>query len=220
MNTAHCPTMDSYNQCGDLPVARAWSDEDRREFNRMLCENMGYFVRVARCLARRQDLMDELIQATVARALGSPYYSGNEKMVNWVRMLMRWEWGRIRKGTRETPISEIAEKSGGQLSFLIDPRRDSDPVDCIGERNPRLSRQINEMPVKLREILLLSAVDDFSHKELAERLNISVVAAKSRLHQAQLHLRRRIRDTNLIRGLDLPGRERKSMRKVLRAMAA
>ena len=54
----------------------------------------------------------------------------------------------------------------------------------------RLSGALDELPPKLRVLVVLKDVYGLSHEEIAEELGISVSAAKVRLHRG----RRRLRD--------------------------
>lgn len=52
-----------------------------------------------------------------------------------------------------------------------------------------LVRAIAELPVKLRSVVVLRDIYDFSHAEIARELSISESAAKVRLHRARQRLR-------------------------------
>ena len=53
----------------------------------------------------------------------------------------------------------------------------------------RLAAAVDELPPKLRAIVVLKDVYDLPHEAIAEELGISVAAAKVRLHRARKRLR-------------------------------
>jgi len=78
----------------------------------------------------------------------------------------------------------------------VSPESATDPrVD-----NPAIQRELRErtqlafqqLPVKLRVVALLALVEDCPHGEIAETLNISTMAVKSRLFRAIRQLRKKL----------------------------
>ena len=53
----------------------------------------------------------------------------------------------------------------------------------------RIGRALDELPPKLRSLVVLKDVYGLSHEVIAEELGISVPAAKVRLHRARRKLR-------------------------------
>ena len=53
----------------------------------------------------------------------------------------------------------------------------------------RIARAVDELPPKLRSLVVLKDVYGLSHEAIAEELGISVPAAKVRLHRARRKLR-------------------------------
>ena len=62
-------------------------------------------------------------------------------------------------------------------------RRSSPP------RSARLAGAVEQLPPKLRVLVVLKDVYGLSHEEIAEELGISVAAAKVRLHRGRKRLR-------------------------------
>jgi len=58
-----------------------------------------------------------------------------------------------------------------------------------------LARLLSDLPATYRDVLILIDLQGHSSDEAASRLNISVEAAKSRLHRARMTLRERLRLT-------------------------
>ena len=57
-----------------------------------------------------------------------------------------------------------------------------------------LSKALNNLPVEQRIIVELKNIEGRSHKEIADYLDISVTAAKVRLHRAHQRLRQILED--------------------------
>ncbi len=69
-----------------------------------------------------------------------------------------------------------------------------DPEREVGKRQVRevLEREIRRIPALLRNVVLLRDVAELPIAEVADRLGITVSAAKSRLLRARLELRQRV----------------------------
>ena len=77
---------------------------------------------------------------------------------------------------------------------------DFEPVDTRAEQEvsqgaesaealDRISRALDELPAKLRSVVVMKDVYDLSHEAIADELGISVAAAKVRLHRGRRKLR-------------------------------
>ena len=60
------------------------------------------------------------------------------------------------------------------------------------ETRERTRRAFQQLPAKLRAVATLSLIEDVPHREIAEALNISTAAVKSRLFRAVRILRRKL----------------------------
>ncbi len=76
------------------------------------------------------------------------------------------------------------------LDFLADPA--NAPVGTMedDERRDTVRRVIEQMPVHLREVLVLAYYHRFPYKDMAEILGIPLGTVKSRLHAAVAHFAR------------------------------
>ena len=74
---------------------------------------------------------------------------------------------------------------------MVDPRHDLDPalMADAGDLRDRLVVALDEMPAKLRAVVVLRDVYEMPHEDIASELGISVTAAKVRLHRARHRLR-------------------------------
>jgi RNA polymerase sigma-70 factor (ECF subfamily) len=77
---------------------------------------------------------------------------------------------------------------------LADPRTDHDPqlrADASDLRD-RLARALEDLPPRLRSVVVLRDVYDLPHESIAAELGISESAAKVRLHRARNKLREQL----------------------------
>ena len=77
---------------------------------------------------------------------------------------------------------------------LADPRTDHDPqlrAEASDLRN-RLARALDDLPPRLRSVVVLRDVYDLPHEAIAAELGISESAAKVRLHRARNKLREQL----------------------------
>ena len=81
---------------------------------------------------------------------------------------------------RSTTTCEPVEE---RLESLPGPAAES------AEALDRVSQAIATLPVKLRHVVLLKDVYGLSHEDIAAELDISVAAAKVRLHRARRKLK-------------------------------
>src|SRR5690348_15271487 len=76
----------------------------------------------------------------------------------------------------------------------------ADSVQDLRARNPALQRELRErtqdafqrLPAKLRVVALLALIEELPHSEIAEGLNLSRAAVKSRLFRAVQLLRKKL----------------------------
>ncbi len=74
---------------------------------------------------------------------------------------------------REPESASLTPERGGESAAMRGPLQDA----------------LNELPESLRAVVVLKDVYEWSHPEIAEHLDISVTAAKVRLHRARKSLR-------------------------------
>jgi len=61
-----------------------------------------------------------------------------------------------------------------------------------GELDQILAEGLSRLPDELREVFVMRDIEELSNSEVAERLQLTVPAVKSRLHRARLQLRDRL----------------------------
>ena len=103
-------------------------------------------------------------------------YKGNGSFEGWIRRIMiNTALERYRKQFQMYSISENEE---------INEKYDySDVVDEISAKD--LLKLVQELPPAYKMVFNLYAIDGFSHKEISEKLDISIGTSKSNLSRAR-----------------------------------
>ncbi len=114
-------------------------------------------------------------------------------VVNLARNKHRW-WkrrGRQSSVSLDSPV-EIAD---GEKPMQVPASGDAPDVETVkAEFVELLSRRMEELPRKLREVLVLRNVEDLSYEQIAVVLDCSIGTVKSRIARAREALRERMRE--------------------------
>lgn len=87
------------------------------------------------------------------------------------------------------------DESGNLKDVLMKDWSDIPEDQLLGkEGNYKLEKAISELPVKYRKVFQLKDVEGFSNQEVADILNLSLPAVKSRALRARLYLRDKLSD--------------------------
>ena len=146
-------------------------------------------------LKDRQDAEDEVQNSycNAWRYLGR--FQRDSKFSTWIsRIVINQCLMRLRK-TRKASFLYLDEgAAGGEVGVMELPDRGPTPEAELGgkERSAILHREIRRMPPILRSVLVLRDLDELPMDDVAVRLGITLVAAKSRLMRARAELRQRL----------------------------
>jgi RNA polymerase sigma-70 factor (ECF subfamily) len=151
----------------------------------------------ARWLVHNSNDAEDLVQETYLKALRSfATFQRGTNFRAWIFQILRNTFlSSCSKLERRVTVAMDLEEDFSPLSVtpitpesLLIERSDSDAVRCA----------IEQLPVILREVILLCDVEDVSYREMAEILSIPIGTVMSRLARA----RKAVRKT--VRGEDLP----------------
>jgi RNA polymerase sigma-70 factor, ECF subfamily len=140
----------------------------------------------------RQDAEDALQDSFFRAFLALESFEGRSSFYSWVtRIAINSALGMLRK-RRCRPESSAAptfehEEDRTPREF-IDLAPGPEQMYDQDQRCARLMQAIQKLPANLQEIVQTRLTEECSVKEVASRLNISVPAAKSRLHRARTRL--------------------------------
>ncbi len=142
-----------------------------------------------RLTGNEEDARD-VVQETYLRAYkGLKRFRGEAQFTTWLYRITAncasTHLGRRRKHRHD----ELDESVG-----LVDERAEHDPIlrADAGELREELKVALQDLPPKLRSVIVLRDIYDLPHEAIAEELGISETAAKVRLHRARKKLREEI----------------------------
>jgi len=135
-------------------------------------------------LTGRRGPSEDLVQEVFVRILKyRATYRSESKFTVWMYQIARNAHADcLRKQKPEVPLGEQFEEPAG------DEPPPSDRMDA--EDAALLRRALDRLPVRKREILLLSRYEDMKYQEIAELLGCSIEAIKTSVHRAIRDLRK------------------------------
>ncbi|WP_229022951.1 RNA polymerase sigma factor [Actinomarinicola tropica] len=167
-------------------VERARSG-DRTAFEALVRATYADTYTLAIRLTGDEEDARDVVQETYLRAYrGLKRFRGDAQFSTWLY--------RITANCANTHLGRRARHRHDELTDetpLVDERPGIDPqhrAENEALRN-RLRVAIDELPPKLRAVVVLRDVYDLPHEAIAEELGISETAAKVRLHRARRRLR-------------------------------
>ncbi len=149
-----------------------------------------------RLTGNEEDARDVTQEAYLRAWKGIGKFRGEAQFSTWMYRITAnasATFTKKRRRQRTESIDDIGEPA--ELRYDHQPAEIAEATDLLD----RLSVAVDELPPKLRQVVVLRDVYGLSHEAIAEELDITETAAKVRLHRA----RRKLREV-----LDLPGEER------------
>ncbi len=170
-------------------VARAQAGDDRAFEELVLATHVETYT-LARRLTGNDDDARDVVQEAYLRAYRSiGRFRGEARFSTWMY--------RITANCAATHLGKRRRHRHDELAedlVVVDVRPDLDPeaqVDASDLRQ-RVGVALDELPPKLRAVVILRDVYDLPHEAIAAELGISESAAKVRLHRARKKLKERL----------------------------
>jgi len=170
-------------------VARA-QEEDERAFGELIQRYETKVYSLALKMLRNPEDAEDVLQDTFLRAYrGLKSFKGHSTFSTWIyRITANSALMKLRKkqlptvsiddaDERETPIN-IADWAPGPVEQLLNQETQEAMADAI-----------EALPAEFRQVFVLRDVEGLSNADVAEILDLSVAAVKSRLHRARLKIR-------------------------------
>ncbi len=168
-------------------IARAKAG-DRAAFDDLVRATYSRVHGLALRLTGNEHDADDVVQDTYVRAYrGLRKFRGDARFSTWLH--------RITANSASTLMGRRQRHRHDDIDAVIDlaDRREANDPEYLLQNDAvgvRLRRALENLPERLRNVVVLRDIHGLSHREIAERLDISEAAAKVRLHRA----RRRLRD--------------------------
>jgi RNA polymerase sigma-70 factor, ECF subfamily len=142
-----------------------------------------------RLTGNEEDARDVSQEAYLRAYRGLKRFRGDAQFTTWMYRITA-NCAATQLGRRSRHRHEVLDDTVP----LADPRTDHDPqlrADASDLR-VRLARALEDLPPRLRIVVVLRDVYDLSHEAIAAELGISETAAKVRLHRARNKLREQL----------------------------
>lgn len=159
-----------------------------QEFELRLAESSTLAVRVAYSVLRNHSDAEDVAQDAFVRAHRSfSALRDRDKFRAWLvrmtwRLALDWKRGHRRRDAREDAVARLSASFGDAEADLL-----------ARERARRLWAAIDELPDKLRLIVVLAAIDGHGMRDVALLLGLPEGTVKSRLFEAKRQLQERLR---------------------------
>ena len=169
---------------GDLLI-RAQAG-DRAAFSDLVRTHQDEVYTLALRLTADRELAADVAQEAFVRAWRAlPKFRGDARFSTWIhRIVVNVAWTQRRKQSkhRADPIDESFVEPAAES---ISPERAAESAAIRG----RLRAALQTLALPVRTVVVLKDVYGWSHGEIAEHLDITVSAAKVRLHRGRRQLR-------------------------------
>ncbi len=188
------PTVDDSRE---RELVRRLQAGESRAFEELVRENSPRLLAVARrFFPAESDAMDALQDAYLSAFKAIGRFDGNSKLSTWLhRIVVNACLMKLRAKSRrpETQIEamlpafddagHLVKKNGGGLSETAE--------DALHRKESRelVRATIHELPEQYREVLLLRDIEELDTDQVAQMLDLTAGAVKTRLHRARLALK-------------------------------
>jgi RNA polymerase sigma-70 factor (ECF subfamily) len=181
----------------DLPLVEQVKAGDHAAFTELVRRYEGKVYQLAlRLTGNEMDAMDVIQDVFLSVYQKIHTFRGHAAFSSWLyRITANAAFAKLNQRKRAAAISlddvlpAVEEKSTDNPSeFFQKP----DLALFSQETRSALEEAINGLPDDFRTVVILRDVQDLSNQEVADILNLSIPAVKSRLHRARLALRRRL----------------------------
>lgn len=173
---------------GLVELARAG---DRDAFGELVRLHQHEVYTLAVRLVHDRDLASDVTQDAFVRAWRAmPSFRGESKFSTWLHRITvntAWTHRTRRNRVRLDPLD----------SLPADPEAESLEPERAGESAlvaPTIEDALAGLSLSVRSVVVLKDIYDWTHAEIADHLDISVTAAKVRLHRGRKELRTRLRE--------------------------
>ena len=177
----------------DEELVRNAQQDDERSFGELVTRYESKVYSLAMKMLRNPEDAEDVLQETFLRAYrGIKSFKGNSTFSTWIYRI-----------TANSALMRLRKKQLPQVSIEDSDERDA-PISIVDwapgpveqllnqEMQRVMDEAIDARPPEFRQVFILRDVEELSNAEVAEILDLSVAAVKSRLHRARLKVRNRL----------------------------
>jgi RNA polymerase sigma-70 factor, ECF subfamily len=149
---------------------------------------------VLRLVATREDAED-IVQETFIIAFNQiNELKDPERFESWIYRIARNEVYQRFRRKKADEVSIDDEESGIRYSLALEGQ-ESDPLDQVlqSELGKVIDRVLNTLPFKLREVFILSVLNQLSYEEISLVVGRSLISVKTDIHRARVLAREHLK---------------------------
>ncbi len=160
---------------------------DKSAFEELVKRHQDLVFSLSFKLTGNRELANDVAQESFIRAWKAiEKFRGDSTFGTWIyRITVNTAWT-LRKKAKKHYSLNIEDT---QEPVVVDEKKDPELVAINSDLSVVLRKALNQIPLEQRIIVELKNIEGRSHKEIADYLDISVTAAKVRLHRAHQKLR-------------------------------
>jgi RNA polymerase sigma-70 factor, ECF subfamily len=182
-----------YREQNDEALVRLAQGGDTRAFDELVVRYRDKVYRLAlRILRHEEDAAEALQEAFLSAYRGLKNFKVESTFSTWLyRVATNAALMRYRR-RREGHVSlEQSQSPNGDGEPMAIPDWSAQPLDELLDQETRevMNDSVQRLPEDLRTVFLLRDVEELSNAQVADVLDLTIAAVKSRLHRARKSLR-------------------------------
>jgi len=185
-----------HQELTDAELVKLAQQGDNRAFDELVKRYENKVYRLAFKILRHEDDAGEALQdAFMSAYRGIKNFKSDSTFSTWLyrvatnAALMKYR--KRRDGHISLEQSQSYDEDADRLE-IPDWSALPDEDLLTGELDEILAEGLSRLPDELREVFVMRDIEELSNSDVAERLQLTVPAVKSRLHRARLQLRDRL----------------------------
>ena len=175
------------NEISNSELVRKSQLGEKDAFEQLVIRHQDLVFSLAYKLTGNREMANDVAQEAFIRAWKAiEKFRGDSTFSTWIyRITVNTAWT-LRKKARKHNTLNIEDT---YEPIVIDEKKDPELVAINSDLSSVLINALDKIPIEQRIIVELKNIEGRSHKEIADYLDISVTAAKVRLHRAHRRLR-------------------------------
>src|SRR5664280_1334152 len=179
---------DAETTTSDQELLKRFRTGDEAAFDELVLRHQQRAFNVAYQLLRDHEDATEVAQDAFVRAYRSlDSFHGECEFTTWLHRIVvnlahnKYRWWKRRGKHANVSLDSRLETVDDQMSRQVAAETDAPDTQAVkAEFIELLSRKMNELPDKFREVIVLRNVENLSYEEIAVALHCSVGTVKSR----------------------------------------
>jgi RNA polymerase sigma-70 factor (ECF subfamily) len=174
------------------PTARPGplSPDQARRFRDVVLAHADAAYNLALRLSRRPEVAEDIVNDAYVRALSgfSTYRGGDGR--SWILTIVRnrfYDWLREQRLKATVPLARPANDADDEEDWDFPDTEQDDPEQALAKKSEAgaLHALIDRLPPRLREVIILREMEEFSYREIAAMTESPIGSVMSRLARAR-----------------------------------